>query len=529
MTERKNQNKRGTNRVWIIPVVLIVILLAGAGGFFAYSAYQQHQASEESSQIAASEQAELDQMSAALAVDEFYSGIWIDELDVSGMTYDEARTQLQTADQTWRDEFAVTLTLGGQNYPLSLDQISLESDWQAVLDQAWQYARSSSLAGEAEQIRERYAAMLALQTEPLRLTIKRTFNENVLRTSIESLAASLATLPVNAGATDFDLANRSFVFTDAVSGRSIDGAACAADVISRLTAGETAIIAELPSQEILPEIGLADLQANLGLVSEATTYLTNSSANRNTNISLICKALNGLVLQPGEQFSFNGYIGERTAEKGYKEAGGITDGILIQQLGGGICQPNTTLCQAVLKADLQIDERHAHSWPSAYTKIGLDATVSWKGPDFKFTNSTEYPIAIVGWNNSKKVVFQVYGRKLETGVTIELDSKITESIPVTAEPTERFNPEVAPGETVEVRHAYTGHKVTAFKIWKKDGVEFKREVAFLSVYKPLNAIYEYGPEPTPSPTPSPTPVPSPAPSPSLTPAPSPSLTPVPTP
>ena len=152
-------------------------------------------------------------------------------------------------------------------------------------------------------------------------------------------------------------------------------------------------------------------------------------------------------------------------------------------------------------ADLQIDERHPHSWPSTYVPIGQDATVSWKGPDFKFTNNTDYPVAIVSWFNQPKVYFQIYGQHLEDGVTIRIESSITERTPVTADPTERLNEELEPGETVVARTAKQGIKAVAYKVYVKDGQVIDRVLAFKSEYKPLNEIIEHGPEPSPTPTP----------------------------
>ena len=499
---KKKQNKHGNNRVWIIPVVLIVILIVAGGSYFGYNAYNDHQQQLESSRIAESELAELEMMRQTLDTDTFFAGIWIDDVDLSGMTYEAAQTIFAEQDSEWRKKFAITLTLDEQQFSLSGNPADLESDWQAVLDQAWQVGRLTGPGSEesAEALRERFAFVLALQQEPFILSITRSFDEDALRSAINNLADSLLIEPLNAGITGFELEARSFIFTDAVAGRRVAGDACADEVLSRLAAGESAFTVAMVQEPIEPGLTLAALKSQVGLVSEATTYLNGSTADRNTNIRLVCQSISGLVLQPGDQFAFNRIVGKRTEERGYKQAGGIVGGVLIQTFGGGICQPNTTLCQAALKADLQIDERWAHSWPSSYTEVGLDATVNWGGADFKFTNNTDYPIAIVGWNNNKKVDFQIYGRLLDEGVKIELLSVITETTPVTAPPTERFNPELAPGVRVEVRHEYVGRKATAYKIWKRNGVEFKREVAFNSTYRPLNTIIEYGPSPTPAPT-----------------------------
>ncbi|HAL73640.1 MAG TPA: hypothetical protein DCM45_00940 [Clostridiales bacterium] len=500
MTKQKKQNKHGNNRVWIIPVVLLVILIIGSGSYIGYNAYTDHQAQLESSRIAESEQAELAQMRQALDLDTFFEGIWIDDVNLSGMTYEDAKAVLAARDAEWREKFAITLVLDDQQHLLTEDQAGIESDWQAVLDQAWQFGRPSKSGSDetADELRERFATVQALKQEPFKLNVSRSFNETALRQSIISFADSLLIEPLDAGVTGFELEARSFVYTTEVAGRRVLGSVCADEVLRRLSAGEAAFTQTMTTEPVMPAVTVASLKSQLSLVSEATTYLNGSTADRNINIGLVCKSISGMVLMPGEQFSFNKTVGKRTEERGYKQAGGIVGGILIQTFGGGICQPSTTLCQAVLKADLQIDERWAHSWPSSYTEVGLDATINWGSADLKFTNNTDYPIAIVGWNNNKKVDFQVYGRKLEEGVKIDLLSVITEVTPVTSPPEERFNPELSPGARNELRKEYVGRKATAYKIWKRNGVEFKREVAFHSTYRPLNAVFEYGPSPTPT-------------------------------
>lgn len=487
-----SKNKRGSNKIWVAPVVLIAIIAIGAGAYYAYNVYEQQQLAAESSALESSELAELEAMRRIIDQDVFYSGITIDGIDVAGKTYDEVKTELETRDREWREQFVITLTLDDEPYTLTSENLTMTSDWQSVLDEAWQIGRTSELTGEAEQIRERYAIVTGLQTSPRELDIVREYDESALTSAILALADTFETEPVNATAVGFDLESKLFTLTESVPGRIVNGSVYAAEVLKALAAGDTKPVIEMIPEEKPPAIGAAEMQARLGLVSEASTIAVND-ANRNTNIRLVCEALNGHVVQPCETFSYNQSVGKRTVEKGYKDAGTIVDGVLKPSLGGGICQPSTTLFQAVMKADLEIALRYPHSWPSSYTKPGLDATVTWGGADFKFVNDTEYPVAIVCSFVKQKVLFKIYGRNLDDGVTIDLDYEVTESIPVTADPTERYNPELKPGERKTVRHEYTGLRVTTYKVWKKDGTIIENEVVCKSYYKPLNEIIEYGP------------------------------------
>lgn len=117
--------------------------------------------------------------------------------------------------------------------------------------------------------------------------------------------------------------------------------------------------------------------------------------NRNTNLRLVCGILDGFILQPGEEFSYNGVIGERTEERGFKPAGAYSGTRLVKDIGGGVCQGSSTLYNCVLLADLEVTERVCHGLLVNYLPIGLDAAVNWNTQtDFKFRNNFHFPIQI---------------------------------------------------------------------------------------------------------------------------------------
>ena len=158
-----------------------------------------------------------------------------------------------------------------------------------------------------------------------------------------------------------------------------------------LAAAEPGIIVRVPMEYVEPELIAADFFAD-----ELSSYQTKhtNSENRNTNLRLACASINGLILLPGETFDYNQVLGKRTKEAGYKAAGAYANGETVYEIGGGICQVSSTLYYCTLMADLEIVTREAHSYVSTYMPYGMDATVSWNGPDFRFRNNTEYPIRI---------------------------------------------------------------------------------------------------------------------------------------
>lgn len=156
------------------------------------------------------------------------------------------------------------------------------------------------------------------------------------------------------------------------------------------------------------------------VLGEYTTSFAGSIENRCSNINLAVNTINDIVLMPGEKFSYNETLGERTAEKGYLEAAAYDNGEVIEALGGGICQVSSTLCTAARLAQMDYT-RVNHQFKVTYIDTGLDATVDYtgfengKGVDFTFTNNREYPIRILAScdNEAKTVTIQILGTDVD--------------------------------------------------------------------------------------------------------------------
>ena len=162
-----------------------------------------------------------------------------------------------------------------------------------------------------------------------------------------------------------------------------------------LAAAQPGDVLRFPFEEVLPEIGTDSVEDALFRDKLATyTAKADSSYNRDTNLRLACEALDGTILYPGDVLDYNKVLGERTPEKGYKPAAVYMGSATVTGYGGGICQPSSALYYCAMVADLEIVERHNHGFISAYVPFGMDATVSWGGPEFRLRNNTNYPIRI---------------------------------------------------------------------------------------------------------------------------------------
>ena len=170
--------------------------------------------------------------------------------------------------------------------------------------------------------------------------------------------------------------------------------------------GEEIIIPLLITQ---PEVDSASLQSMLfrDKLGSQTTYYKWSSAERIGNIHLAAQKIDGLIMMPGDVFSFNETVGQRTEEAGFRSASAYNDGQVVEAIGGGICQVSSTLYCAQMYAQLKTSYRVNHYFKVDYLDYGMDATVSWKNPDYKFTNSREYPIKIAVYCDDENAALTV--------------------------------------------------------------------------------------------------------------------------
>lgn len=153
----------------------------------------------------------------------------------------------------------------------------------------------------------------------------------------------------------------------------------------------------------------------------------NQNEKRNYNLMLVCQFLDGLILDPGEEFSYNDSVGERTAARGFKAAPAYSGTKLVDSIGGGVCQGSSTLYYAALLADMEIVFRINHGFPVSYIPMGLDATVNWGGPDLKFKNSSNYPVKLKAEVSDGLVKMWIMGTD-ERDYYVKLDYEITRYI-----------------------------------------------------------------------------------------------------
>ncbi len=259
--------------------------------------------------------------------------------------------------------------------------------------------------------------------------------------------------------------------------------------LAEASAGQTLTF---PFRVLAPEVTAQALTASLFrdvLGSARTPYVTRQT-NRNANLALACETLDGMILYPGDRFSYNDALGERTAERGYLPAPSYVNGLTVDTYGGGICQVSSTLYYSTLLADMQILERYNHGYISSYIDPGMDATVSWDGGDFRFANNTNYPIRIEAWVDDSHVNVQLVGTD-EKDYYVEMHYKITESTDYDTVYRE-LPPDNEDGykDGEEIVSPYKGYKVKAYKYKydKETGELLSKELESNNVYKKRDRV-----------------------------------------
>lgn len=306
--------------------------------------------------------------------------------------------------------------------------------------------------------------------------------EEQIKAEAAACAAKWDKKAKNGSIDSFNAETGKFVFAGEENGFAIDQEKLIDDITQALAAKDIDAKIEASGSTVAPEITAASAKEQYKTIGSFTTNTT-SNKNRNTNVRLAAEAINGTVIKPGHEFSFNGTVGQRTEAKGYKGAAAYNNGEVVQEIGGGVCQVSTTLYNAVFKAGLKISYRRSHTFEPNYVTPGRDATVSYEQPDFKFINTSSTAIGLRASYADQKMTVSVYGIPiLEDGITWDLESKKVEDLGV-PEPEYVEDQTLDPGVEKTTSKGSSGSRWETYKVVYKDGKEISRELDHKTTYK----------------------------------------------
>lgn len=243
-----------------------------------------------------------------------------------------------------------------------------------------------------------------------------------------------------------------------------------------------------PAAKTIDDIGT---EAFPYLISSYSTKYDASNTNRSGNLKIAADKINGTVLMPGEEFSYNGVVGKRTIEEGYKNAKIYSNGQVVDGLAGGICQISSTLYNAVLLANLEITERRNHSFTTSYVPAGRDATVVYGTQDFKFKNTRTYPIKIEANVANGIAEFKIHGIKEEIEYEVKIIPVTTQTIPYQTEVIPDAT--LAPGQQIVKQAGHSGYKVTTYIEKRLAGRVISKDVLSNDTYRSMKKIIYVGP------------------------------------
>ena len=247
----------------------------------------------------------------------------------------------------------------------------------------------------------------------------------------------------------------------------------------------------------MPQATMEEVLADLfkDELATFTTYFNANEIQRTENVRLSAEFIDDTILMPGQEFSYNNIVGERSTERGFKVAKVYQGGEVVDGLGGGICQTSSTLYNAVLQCDLEVTERKNHSLPVAYVKLGRDATVSYGAIDFKFKNNKKTPIKIESIISGGTLTVKILGTKEDNGKTVDIR---TETVNVRNFSERIINDSTIPvGTSQIITTGKNGYTVKTYKIIKENGVVVEEKLISTDTYAPIVQVKKVGVEPTP--------------------------------
>ena len=417
-----------------------------------------------------------------VAMNTVWDNISVDDMDLSGMTDTEVKAMLEQK----QVEFGATSVV------LKAEEASAEvllSDLGFAIANIDEVVEKAVSYGKEGNVFSRYLEVKELEENAVNLELEFKVDATLVADVINAQIPELEN-----GAKDATItrSNGTFVITDEVNGVTVDPEASVTAIETYFketwdkAGGEIELVTMIDEPELTREI----LEQVKDVLGTFTTYAGGTGSNRVGNIRRGAELINGSLVMPGEVFSADQAMRPYTAENGFAEAGAYLNGKVIQSMGGGICQVSSTLYNAVILAELGVEQRQPHSMLVDYVKPSMDAAIAGDVKDLKLKNTTDAPIYIESYVSGGYVTFTIYGK--ETRAENRSIKFISETLSTT-DPGKKFEAsDDALGTIVKTSSAHTGMEARLWKVVYEDGVEVSREVFNKSSYMASPAYYTVG-------------------------------------
>lgn len=404
--------------------------------------------------------------------DKIANGVYISTVDVSGMTKEEARAAINEYVEGLK-QTEIQLNGATGSIRILVDEMGLTAKVDEAVDRAFVVAHSGNLINRFKETKDLEQNNLYVELE---LSIDKQLTAHAIYDKVDSLNVDA----VNNG---LKKENNEFVFVPGQTGYEVnivESVYKISDYITQDWDGNPAELA-LITDIVEPRGTKEELAQVTDLLGSFTTDFSTSDEGRIKNLTNGSSKLNGTLLYPGEELSVYEICHPFTVENGYGVGGAYQNGVVIDSVGGGICQVSSTLYNAVIRAELEVTMRYSHSMTVSYVDPSDDAAIAGTYKDFRFVNNQDYPIYIEGYCANKKVTFNVYGKETRpSNRKVRFESEIVSQEPATIQ----FNlNETLPIGYINVDQG--AHLKTSARLWKivtVDGVEQSREIFNKSSY-----------------------------------------------
>lgn len=424
----------------------------------------------------------------------------VNGINVGGMELSKANEKLVSAFNEKAENFELNLNYKDKRWTLTNSDFEINSNIHTILEEA--YLRGTNSSYE-------------IQKENTNKIIKNGGTVNVafnyvflgLDEKIDEILSEIELEPVNSEVVFNSRSKAKFYITDEKNGYKVNKEKLY-DEINRQFLISNKINIDLELEETEPEITKEYNESITNLRSSFSTSVSDSTGARKSNVRVALAKIDGLKINPGESISFNYLTGPHTLENGYKVATIIYNGRFTDGIGGGICQASTTLYNALIRADIQIDEVNKHTLPVKYVPLALDAMVAEYISDLRFTNNLDTPIFISAYCDSEKAYVDIYGEKMEEGLEIKTRSETVRTIKhggdnIIVDTNKEYTDKVLfKGEYYRLTYPKDGYEVKAYLDYYVNGELKEEKLIRHETYQPQNGIViEGGAEPVAGMTP----------------------------
>ncbi len=406
--------------------------------------------------------------------DRITKGVFIDAVDVSDMTKEEAADAVDAFLGNLRG-MGIAIMVGENTVYKTLGDLGYSYEPNDNIRQALNL-------GTAGNLIKRYKDLKDIEQGRIVYPLTFKINENSLKLLLETEVSAYNIEPVNATVTR---KNGSFIYTDHVVGSKVDIEATA-EVIRKAVLEDwnrTDLVVKAVMEEDIPVYTRDIVEKCNTVLGTFTTEYTSSAEGRAANLANGARLINNTVLFPGEVFSGYEHLAPFKVSNGYYEAGAYSQGKVIDSIGGGACQVTTTLYNAVLFSELEVVERQAHSMTISYVDLSRDAAIAGTYKDLKFKNNTDVPILIEAHTKDRRITFTIWGHETRDmkNRRIEFETKVLSETPPPPDVIEKDPSQPTTYQKV-TQAAHTGYKAELYKVVYENDKEVSRTLINKSSY-----------------------------------------------